>query len=125
MLLYVIMLITIFNFFSEYLRKDNKVTDVHIHKEVNMKVDLPSVTKKLQNTNSIADAKDVLEWIRKFMCEGASYEEALKMCTHYDEDIITEFDKKYPIFEKDVVMLLKGKDKNEQILLLSQMIILF
>lgn len=82
------------------------------------------VVGKLRSTDSIADAKLILEEIRKDrVCKPtASYEEILQMRLHFEE--LYACDKKYPIFRDDVANLLQGKSHDEQILLLTQMIII-
>ena len=81
------------------------------------------VVMKLKSINSSADAKLILEEMRKDIVfePTRTYESILQRRLHV-EDIYAN-DAKYPIFEKDIANLLKGKSVNQQIILLTEMII--
>lgn len=81
------------------------------------------VTRKLQYTNSPANAKNVLEWVRRNMITGnVSYKEALEKCSFFDTDIISKQDEKYPIFEKELGEILQQQSYDEQLLLICELI---
>lgn len=83
------------------------------------------VVEKLQKTESPTDTLAVLRRIRVMLvCEKLSYEEMLGRCLH-TEDITSLLDPVYPIFEKDMAELLKGKNVEEQIFYLTEMIMMF
>ena len=82
------------------------------------------IVKKLQGTKSPTDVLAVMESIRQMIvCENLLYEDMLERCLH-TEDITSRMDAVYPIFEKDLAQLLENQSKNEQIIILTEMIIL-
>lgn len=83
------------------------------------------VVKKLKETDSLTKPKSVLEEIRQtIVCRNVSYEIILADCLHW-ETIVSTLDPKYQIFKNDVPKLLESKSKDEQILLLTEMIMMF
>ena len=87
--------------------------------------DLIKLVEKLKRTDSPTDAKAVLREIRKsVVCRKVPYEIIMADCLR-TEDIKSVIDPMYDVFNQDVAKLLDGKDEDEQILLLTEMIILF
>ena len=82
------------------------------------------IAERLRSTKSKADARLILEEIRKDrVCQpNISYEEILQRRLFFKE--IYRSDAKFPIFEEDVAEVLEGKNHDEQILLLTQMVIM-
>ena len=86
---------------------------------------LIKVVEKLQEANSPTDALAVLRMIRKMItCEKISYEEMLERCLH-TEDITSTSDPVYGIFKNDVASVLENRGQDEQIMYLTEMIMMF
>ncbi len=87
---------------------------------------LIKVVEKLQETNSPTDVLSVLRMIRKMVvCERLSYEQMLERCLH-TEDITSRFcDPIYPVFKEDVAAVLENRSQDEQIMYLTEMIMMF
>ena len=90
-----------------------------------MMLKLIKVVEKLQEANSPTDALAVLRMIRKMItCEKISYEEMLERCLH-TEDITSTSDPVYGIFKNDVASVLENRGQDEQIMYLTEMIMMF
>lgn len=89
-----------------------------------MNINEMKVVEKLQKTKTPTDVKAVLEMIRKMVvCERLSYEEILERCLH-TEDITSRMDPIYPVFAEEVAAVLESKNKDEQIICLTEMIMM-
>lgn len=90
-----------------------------------MRIDEMKVVEKLQKTKTPTDVRRVLEMIRKMVvCERLSYEEMLERCVH-TEDITSVVDPVYCIFQKDIAALMENKSRDEKIMLLTEIIMVF
>ena len=84
------------------------------------------VVENLKMVQSPTDPKEVLEYIREIIVQqdNVSYDVIFDRCCNY-EKIKSILDDMYILFKEDLPELLVGKEKNEQILLLCQMIMQF
>lgn len=89
-----------------------------------MNINEMKVVEKLQKTKTPTDTKAVLQMIRKMVIfERLSYEEMLERCVH-TEDITSRTDPIYPVFAEDVAAVLESKNEDEQIVCLTEMIMM-
>ena len=81
------------------------------------------IIKKIVMYSTHEEVKNILEQIREYMiCSNKSFKDALKQCAHFDDDIISKQDEKYPLFEKLGELLDSKKTRNIEISDLSRII---
>ena len=77
---------------------------------------------QIKATESTTDAKFVLEEFRRYICNAIyDYYTIVNMCIH-TETISNTYDAIYKIIDKDIRDLIENKSRDNQIILLSEII---
>ncbi len=82
------------------------------------------VVEKLQKTDSPADPEYVIEAIRMKLASQKDGEYHIVLTQCISEKVLDICEPIYDVFEKDVAKLLLYKSRNEQILLLTEMLMI-